>query len=653
MATNTTTQATSLKDRPTLRAALVILWTAVAFYTVAVLAVSLFTPFAHLLDSPIYQAVLGLPAYLLSGFELGVDLLLIMGFWVIGGLLFVRRSDDWLAIQTSIFLITFGVRITGLIHVIAEVPGLEVLAGLILALGDIGIVSFLMLFPDGRFAPRWLRFGIPLLVIVMLGIYVIPDTPFYWMNLDGVVYLIITTFWYLLSFASCIYRYFHQADLPQMEQIRWVFFGALGPLVWYLLFELLWLCFPGLSSGSMAAVIVEVVSRLLSIVMFLMLPLSIVISIARYRLFDINLLINRSLVYGVLTTGLALVFMAVLGLVSLVFKNFNQGDQSLLAMTVSAVGVGALFQPARKKLQRFVDRFFYKIRIDYDKVPAERQTETTTSLEPLTPHLSAYRGLKLIGRGGMAEVYRGEDSITGQTLAVKVLLAALADDDQFRRRFVREAEAIARLDHPNIVRILSYGDENGVYYIAMEYLSGPPLNELLKQQKQIPLAETIVLLRDVANALDYAHQKGLVHRDIKPSNVVLDSTCCPQRAVLTDFGIARIADAHTRLTATNIVGSFDYIAPEQIQADPKLDGRADIYALGVMTYQLLTGQLPFKRPDTGALLLAHLAASPPNPRDLLPDLPRGTARAILKAMAKTPSERFSTAGEFISALERN
>jgi serine/threonine-protein kinase len=143
---------------------------------------------------------------------------------------------------------------------------------------------------------------------------------------------------------------------------------------------------------------------------------------------------------------------------------------------------------------------------------------------------------------------------------------------------------------------------------------------------------------------------GLVHRDIKPSNVVLDSTCNPRRAVLTDFGIARIADVHTRLTATNIVGSFDYIAPEQIRADPNLDGRADIYALGVMAFQLLTGQLPFKRPDIGALLLAHLTAPPPDPRDLLPDLPRSTARAVQKAMAKQPVERFSTAQEFVSAL---
>jgi serine/threonine-protein kinase len=130
----------------------------------------------------------------------------------------------------------------------------------------------------------------------------------------------------------------------------------------------------------------------------------------------------------------------------------------------------------------------------------------------------------------------------------------------------------------------------------------------------------------------------------------LDSSRHQQRAVLTDFGIAKISDAHTRLTATNIVGSFDYIAPEQIQADPDLDGRADIYALGVMAFQLLTGQLPFKRPDTGALLLAHLTAPPPDPRDLLPDLPRHSAHAVVRAMAKQPVERFATAQDFVTAL---
>ncbi|MCA2001721.1 MAG: serine/threonine protein kinase, partial [Chloroflexi bacterium] len=155
----------------------------------------------------------------------------------------------------------------------------------------------------------------------------------------------------------------------------------------------------------------------------------------------------------------------------------------------------------------------------------------------------------------------------------------------------------------------------------------------------------------VAHALDYAHNRGLVHRDVKPSNVMLDSSTLPPRAVLTDFGIAKIADAHTKITNTAMLGTFDYIAPEQIQASAEVDGRADVYALGVMTYQMLTGSLPFQRPNTGALLLAHLNAPPPDARETAPGLPRSSARAIQKAMAKKPAERFFTASEFIAALE--
>jgi serine/threonine-protein kinase len=250
----------------------------------------------------------------------------------------------------------------------------------------------------------------------------------------------------------------------------------------------------------------------------------------------------------------------------------------------------------------------------------------------------------------MAEVYSAT-SPKRKPVAIKVLRATLASDEQFRKRFLREANIVSGLEHPNIVRVMDFGDENGAYYIVMELLSGPDLNNLLKQEKQIALFQTVSLLRGVADALDYAHRQGLVHRDIKPSNVMLDSSTIPSRSVLTDFGIAKISDAHTKITNTGMLGTFDYIAPEQIQASAEVDGRADVYALGVMTYQMLTGCLPFERPNTGALLLAHLNAPPPDARETLHGIPRSTARAIQQAMAKKPESRFATASEFITALE--
>ena len=648
MPTNPITSETSLKSRPGLRWALIALWIAIVSYTLVVLGVALAPKITDALGSNITQTLLGIPTLLQAGFEYGVDILLVFGFSVIGGLLVVRRSDDWFAIFTSLFLITFGVRITNLANAIALTPGYETLAGLILAMGDIGIVLFMMLFPDGKFAPGWLKFSVPLLVVTMLGIYIFPNAPFFWQNLGMGGYLAITTTWYVFSFLVSIYRYRYHATLAQKQQIRWVFIGAMGPFVWFLIFELSTLFIPALSGTTILAASFQMISRMLSIFMFLLLPLFITISIARSKLFDIDLIINRSLVYGALTVGLVLIFAAVLGIISLVFKNFHQGDQSLVAATIFSVAAGALFQPARKKLQRFVDRAFYHIQIDYQKTPVNCPACPEPVLSGTT--LSSYRGLKLIARGGMAEIYRATSPTNGKTVAIKILPATLAADDQFRRRFLREAEIISGLEHPNIVHVIDFGDENGAYYIVMEYLSGPDLSNLLKQEKRLALPITVTILKGVGDALDYAHLHGLVHRDIKPSNVMLDSSTTPERAVLTDFGIAKMTDAHTRITATGVLGTFDYIAPEQIQASAEVDGRADIYALGVMTYQMLTGHLPFERPNTGALLLAHLSAPPPDAREQVRDLPRHVAYSIQRAMAKKPRDRYATAGEFVMAL---
>lgn len=648
MSTNPITNGNSLSNRPTLRRVLVVVWVAVVAYAVIVLGVALAPQFTAALNSNITQTLLGIPSLIKVGFDFGVDLLLVLGFSMIGGLLFVRGSDDWFAIFTSLFLITFGLRITNLANNVATMPGFQTSGGLILATGDISIVLFTMLFPDGKFSPGWLRYLVPVLVATMLGIYIIPDAPFFWVRLKQSTYLAVITAWYIIGFLACIHRYNRSATLAQKQQIRWVFTGTLGPFLWFVVFKLLQIFIPALSGNTIFAASFEIAARLSSIFLFLMLPLFITISIARNKLFDIDLIINRSLVYGSLTVGLGLTFAMALGLISLIFKNVHQGNQSLLVATIFSVSAGALFQPARRKLQRFVDRAFYHIQIDYQKTQAELQAFAESNISRTT--LSSYRGLKLIGRGGMAEVYRATSPASGRPVAIKVLPATLAGEEQFRRRFMREAEIISGLEHPNIVRVLDFGDEKGAYYIVMELLTGPDLSNLLKIQKQITLPNTVTILRGIADALDYAHQHGLVHRDIKPSNVMLDSSTIPERSVLTDFGIAKIADAHTRITATGVLGTFDYIAPEQIQDSAEVDGRADIYALGVMTYQMLTGRLPFERPNTGALLLAHLNAPPPDARELIHDLPRQTANTLQKAMAKKPKDRYATAGEFIRAL---
>ncbi|MCB0119140.1 MAG: serine/threonine protein kinase [Anaerolineales bacterium] len=651
MSTTPATHETSLTNRPILRWSLLGGWGIIVTYTVMVLGAVL-SPQVSTFQSPnITRILLGLPALIQNILDYGVDILLMFGFSVIAGILIVNRSDDWFAIFTSLFLIVFGARITNLANNIAQTPGYQTQGGLILAFGDIGIVLFSMLFPNGKFTPKWLKYLVPFLFITMLGIYIFPASPAHWLNLtDSGIYFAVTVSWYVIGLSSSIHRYYRASNLAQKQQIRWIFIGTMGPFLWFIIFQVLSYFFPALTASDVAAVSFQTIARLASIFMFLMLPLSVAISIVQTHLFDIDMIINRSLVYGILTIGLGLTFGLVFVLASAIFKSMHANDQFFFVAIVFSVLAGATFQPLRKKLQRFVDRFFYHIKIDYQKTPLEVRAEASTNVEGIT--LSTYRNLQLIGHGGMAEVYRATDSTGRGTVALKVLRAALAGDEQFQKRFMREAEIISKLDHPNIVHVTDFGEERGLYYIAMEMLSGPDLSRLIKEEKRISLDNTVGLLRGIADALDYAHMNGLVHRDIKPSNIMLDSSTIPSRSVLTDFGIAKMIDAHTRITNTaGMLGTFDYMAPEQIQASADVDGHADIYALGVMTYQMLTGHLPFERPDTGAILLAHMSAPPPDARELVSDIPRAAARAIQQAMAKNIQDRFSSAKEFVAALE--
>ena len=650
MTNSPTTSTTSIKHQPLLRWSLVGVWILVVVYTITVYVQSIPLFFSSIPTGEGDVPLGNLDSVLFSLFDLGIDFLMIAGFSLIAYGLFFRRSDDWFAIFTSGFMITFAGRVSNAINGTAMLPGFESKAGLLIALGDIGVVLFILLFPNGKFSPGWMKYLVPPLVISMLGLYVFPNTPFHWQKIGLIPYLLVTVSWYVFSLVVFARRYFRNAGIKQKQQMRWVMIGTMGPFVWYILFNISQIALADLLSESwVASTIHLVLARTSSLFLFLMLPLFVAVAISRSKLFDIDLIINRSLVYGGLTTGLVLTFAIVLGVFSFTFRTIHPGDQSMLAVTVSAVGAGALFQPARKRLQRFVDKTFYHIQIDYEKTIAGLPVSKDTSETDIT--FSNYKNLQLIGRGGMSNVYRAENPTTGQTVAIKVLSSNLSEDEQFRRRFMREAETVSSLSHNNIVRVVNYGEEKGTYFIVMEFLTGPDLRNLLKAQERLGLDESLPLLQNVASALDYAHQRGLVHRDIKPSNVMLDSTTQPARAVLTDFGIAKIADANTRITASGVLGTFDYIAHEQIQSSAEVDGRADIYALGVMTYQMLTGHMPSERSNTGALLLAHLNSPPPDARETLPDLPRQTARAIQRAMGKKPAERFETASEFVAALE--
>jgi tRNA A-37 threonylcarbamoyl transferase component Bud32 len=271
--------------------------------------------------------------------------------------------------------------------------------------------------------------------------------------------------------------------------------------------------------------------------------------------------------------------------------------------------------------------------------------------------LGAYEVLEPLGHGGMAEVYKGRHPRLDRTVAIKILPTRLAIEEDFRQRFEREARAIAALKHPNIVQVFDFGDADGTYYMVMEYIAGKDLSQHMQATGAMPLTQVLPIMRDIASALDYAHGQGLVHRDIKPSNVMLENDVrqignLPYlRAVLMDFGIAKILGGNLGDTKSGMMmGTLDYMSPEQIRSAGEVDRRADIYALGIMAYQMVTGQLPFKANDLGGLIMAHLQQAAPDPRSLAPSLSEHAAEAILRALAKDPRERFVSAGEFVGAM---
>ncbi len=654
-ATPSTATHTSLKNRPALRLTLQAVWMLAAAYVLYMVAQGGSAYFDRMVRGTnlfMQIAQFGLNLFTFSTVEIFSDIYVLLGYIGLAVILFIRRSDDWFAILLSILIMAFGVRLTSLGNELATAPASRYWASPVMMLADTGIVLFGWLYPDGRFAPRWTKRLVPFMLVTIILIYW-PGSPLHASRLHLAAYAGILLAWYAASLYGALYRYRTRASANQRQQIRWAFVGLMGPLFWFILFSLLTVLVPAFrDQDTLAFAVFQVTARILGIFMFLAFPVCLTIAIARFGLFDLDLIINRAIVYGGVTVALVSIFALLLILDSIALNLLLGGQGITIGMMLSAIAAGALFQPARKALQRFVDRTFYHINIDYLKTPAGEKggalhTDTITRAPTL---FSGYHNLSLLGRGGMAEVYRAEQTTTQRMVAIKVLLSNLAEDAQFRKRFQRESQTLAALEHPNIVRIYDYGFENELYFMVMEFLNGDNLSTLLKSRGAMPPADLLPILRDISSALDYAHRSGLVHRDIKPSNVVLDSTPTASRAVLTDFGIAKFSHAMTNITASAVLGTFDYIAPEQIEAATDVSPRADIYSLGVMTYQLLTGALPFKRSSTGAVLLAHMTAPPPDPRETMPGLPRSIGQAIQRAMAKNPLERFATAGEFVAAL---
>ena len=259
--------------------------------------------------------------------------------------------------------------------------------------------------------------------------------------------------------------------------------------------------------------------------------------------------------------------------------------------------------------------------------------------------LGQYRLLEQIGRGGMATVYKGYQPALERYVAIKILPTYLAHEPDFAARFEREAKSAARLNHPHILPVYDFGREGELNYIVMRYVEAGTLKERLG--KPLELERAVELITQIGAALDYAHRHGVVHRDVKPANVLMDEEGWP---LLSDFGLARMMEASVQLTKTGVgVGTPAYMSPEQGQG-LAVDGRTDVYSLGVVLYEMLTGRVPFEAETPMAVVLKHITAPLPLPRQVNPSIPEAVEWVILKALAKDPDDRYATVGEMVAAL---
>ena len=264
--------------------------------------------------------------------------------------------------------------------------------------------------------------------------------------------------------------------------------------------------------------------------------------------------------------------------------------------------------------------------------------------------LGRYELRRILGRGAMGVVYEGFDPTLGRRVAVKTILKSAALDEETERayseRFVREAKAVGRLNHPNIVQVHDFGEENEVAYLVMEFIQGRELRSYFEGNERFEIAESVRIMGELLDALEFAHEAGVVHRDVKPANVMLDAQ---RRVKLADFGVARVQDGAEQSQAGTMVGTPAFMSPEQISGG-KIDRRTDIFSAGTILYQLLTGEQPFKGEGAWTVAKKIMQDEPPQPSSLVTNVSPAYDSIVAKALAKTPARRYASAKEFAGEL---
>lgn len=555
-------------------------------------------------------------------------------FMSISALLFYRRGDDWMSVLVAFsFTLLAGGLFSSPAISYSTLYVKSVYAQL--DIGALCLFAVLFRYPDGKAIFRWTN---PALVIfgVYVALLLIFEKPF-----DSIWVLALLIMGVLACF-TLVQRYRFHANPLQRQQMKWLVIACIA-MVATIPASVLAYILPDPTERAIALLIAHLISSFA----FIWIPVSVAFAIFRFRLWDVDLAINRSLVAAAVTVLVALSFVVAFEVGNVTLQSVIGTSQPGLAGAIAAAVAVALYRPVNQRARRVVDQRVFGFRFDLRAVERAQLPPAITNPGALSgKQLDEYLILDLVGQGGMGEVYKGQAN--GVWAAIKVLREDVSEKPEFRARFDREVKVMATLIHPHIVRLFGHGQSSGVSYIAMEYIEGDPLDKRIIPEKLPPLAEVRQLITGLATALDYAHEQGIIHRDIKPSNVMLrhSESSSP---VLMDFGIAKLQEGQTRFTGTAAIGTIGYMSPEQIMSAREVDHRADIYALGVVCYELVTGRRPFEG-SAGQVVFAHIQQPPPDPSTFNPSLPRSVSSAILRALAKNTEDRWSTAGAFAQAL---
>jgi predicted Ser/Thr protein kinase len=560
--------------------------------------------------------------------------------------LFWKRSRDRLGLLAAIVMVTFG---TAGIGFYLAVPAATTLLNehnlqwgfyLLSPLGWSLAATMWIVFPDGRFVPRWTRFLV-IPSVFMSILWALPsDSPFYPFNWPPLLLAPAVLLIFGLITYGQIYRYRNVSTPVQQQQTKWlVYMYCLVISVYSIVLfapALLPNTFPFGSAAHQAVFLVGQSSMVL-------LPIALLLALTRYRLWDVDVAINRTLVYGAAGLMVALIFaMLLFGLQAVTGQT-----QPLLILLIAGVVSILIFAPLRRRVQHVVDRNLYNLRFDLDEVAEIQKLPEIKHPGALTGRrLGAYEVRDLLGKGGMGEVYKAVGN--GETVAIKTLLTDVTANDDMLQRFQREAETGMMLHHPNIARVRNIDTQDGLIYMVMDYLDGKDLSVVLNDIGKLDSDKVVEITCKLADALSAAHESGMVHRDIKPSNVMLVREGSKERVVLMDFGLIKMKGAKS-LTGQGTMGTIGYMAPEQIVDAGAVDHRADIYSLGIMMYEMLIGQPPFTG-SVAQILFAHIQKPAPNPREVDGRIPRPLAEAVLKALEKDADRRFQSAQELSAAI---